>query len=74
MRRRPSRTSTASGSRRHAVALCSRWSLLPLFTFRYYLLHTRVSARERADAVPRLARRPPFYLGDFGPYLRAALT
>ena len=41
----------------------------PLFTFRYYLLHTRVSAGNVQTPFPVSRHGRRFYLGDFGPYL-----
>jgi 4-amino-4-deoxy-L-arabinose transferase-like glycosyltransferase len=41
----------------------------PLFTFRYYLLHTRVSAGNVQTPFPVSRDGRRFYLGDFGPYL-----
>jgi len=41
----------------------------PLFTFRYYLLHTRVSAGNVQTPFPVSRNGRRFYLGDFGPYL-----
>jgi 4-amino-4-deoxy-L-arabinose transferase-like glycosyltransferase len=41
----------------------------PLFTFRYYLLHTRVSVGNVQTPFPVSRNGRRFYLGDFGPYL-----
>jgi hypothetical protein len=41
----------------------------PLFTFRYYLLHTRVSVGNVQTPFPVSRHGRRFYLGDFGPYL-----
>ncbi len=42
-----------------AVAVGLTLVVAPLFTFRYYLLHARVSCRQRADAISRVAQRSP---------------
>jgi 4-amino-4-deoxy-L-arabinose transferase-like glycosyltransferase len=41
----------------------------PLFTFRYYLLHTRVSIGNVQEPFPVSRNGRRFYLGDYGPYL-----
>jgi hypothetical protein len=41
----------------------------PLFTFRYYLLHTRVSIGQVQTPFPVSRHGRRFYLGDYGPYL-----
>jgi hypothetical protein len=52
-----------------AVALGLTLVVAPLFTFRYYLLHTRVSAGNVQTPFPVSRDGRRFYLGDFGPYL-----
>ncbi len=41
----------------------------PLFTFRYYLLHARVSLGEKQTPFPVSRNGRRFYLGDYPPYL-----
>jgi 4-amino-4-deoxy-L-arabinose transferase-like glycosyltransferase len=52
-----------------AAALGLTLVVAPLFTFRYYLLHTRVSAGNVQTPFPVSRNGRRFYLGDFGPYL-----
>ena len=52
-----------------AVALGLTFVVAPLFTFRYYLLHTRVSLGNVQTPFPVSRDGRRFYLGDFGPYL-----
>ena len=52
-----------------AAALALTLVVAPLFTFRYYLLHTRVSAGNVQTPFPVSRDGRRFYLGDFGPYL-----
>ncbi len=52
-----------------AVAVALTLVVAPLFTFRYYLLHTRVSAGNVQTPFPVSRDGRRFYLGDFGPYL-----
>ena len=59
----------ASGRAGLAVALGLTLVVAPLFTFRYYLLHTRVSLGNVQTPFPVSRDGRRFYLGDFGPYL-----
>ncbi len=52
-----------------AVALVLTLVVAPLFTFRYYLLHVRVSAGNVQPPFPVSRNGRRFYLGDYGPYL-----
>jgi hypothetical protein len=52
-----------------AAVLALTLVVAPLFTFRYYLLHTRVSAGNVQTPFPVERNGRRFYLGDFGPYL-----
>ena len=52
-----------------AVVVVLTLVVAPLFTFRYYLLHTRVSAGNVQTPFPVSRDGRRFYLGDFGPYL-----
>ncbi|MEY2416344.1 MAG: hypothetical protein QOH53_1678, partial [Ilumatobacteraceae bacterium] len=52
-----------------ATAVALTFVVAPLFTFRYYLLHTRVSAGNVQTPFPVSRNGRRFYLGDFGPYL-----
>ncbi len=52
-----------------AVALGLTVVVAPLFTFRYYLLHTRVGLGNVQTPFPVSRDGRRFYLGDFGPYL-----
>ena len=52
-----------------AVVVALTLVVAPLFTFRYYLLHTRVSAGNVQTPFPVSREGRRFYLGDFGPYL-----
>ena len=52
-----------------AAAVALTLVVAPLFTFRYYLLHTRVSAGNVQTPFPVSRHGRRFYLGDFGPYL-----
>jgi Dolichyl-phosphate-mannose-protein mannosyltransferase len=51
------------------VALGLTMVVAPLFTFRYYLLHTRVSLGNVHTPFPVSRDGRRFYLGDYGPYL-----
>ncbi|MEY2583783.1 MAG: hypothetical protein QOE09_3632, partial [Ilumatobacteraceae bacterium] len=52
-----------------AAAVALTFIVAPLFTFRYYLLHTRVSVGNVQTPFPVSRHGRRFYLGDFGPYL-----
>lgn len=67
--RRPRTTQRQRVAAGAAVVICLTLVVAPLFTFRYYLLHTRVSIGNVQTPFPvdRNGRR--FYLGDVGPYL-----
>ncbi|MEP7113485.1 MAG: glycosyltransferase family 39 protein [Ilumatobacteraceae bacterium] len=52
-----------------AVAIGLTFIVAPLFTFRYYLLHTRVSAGNVQTPFPVSRDGRRFYLGDYRPYL-----
>ncbi len=52
-----------------ATAVVLTLIVAPLFTFRYYLLHTRVSVGNVQTPFPVSRHGRRFYLGDFGPYL-----
>jgi Dolichyl-phosphate-mannose-protein mannosyltransferase len=67
--RRPRTTSRQRVSAGVAVALGLTLVVAPLFTFRYYLLHTRVSAGNVQTPFPVSRDGRRFYLGDYGPYL-----
>jgi 4-amino-4-deoxy-L-arabinose transferase-like glycosyltransferase len=52
-----------------ATTVVLTFVVAPLFTFRYYLLHTRVSVGNVQTPFPVSRHGRRFYLGDFGPYL-----
>ena len=52
-----------------AAVLALTLIVAPLFTFRDYLLHTRVGAGNVQTPFPVERNGRRFYLGDFGPYL-----
>ncbi|MEP7202167.1 MAG: glycosyltransferase family 39 protein [Ilumatobacteraceae bacterium] len=67
--RRPSTTTRQRLFAGVATALALTLVVAPLFTFRYYLLHTRVSVGNVQTPFPVSRDGRRFYLGDFGPYL-----
>ncbi|MEO7371642.1 MAG: hypothetical protein ABIZ69_12300, partial [Ilumatobacteraceae bacterium] len=67
--RRPRTTQRQGVAAGAAVALVLTLVVAPLFTFRYYLLHTRVSIGNVQTPFPVSRDGRRFYLGDFGPYL-----
>jgi len=67
--RRPQSTQRQLVSAGLAVTLALTLFVAPLFTFRYYLLHTRVSLGNVQTPFPVSRDGRRFYLGDFGPYL-----
>jgi 4-amino-4-deoxy-L-arabinose transferase-like glycosyltransferase len=67
--RRPHATTRQQVSAGVAVAMLLTLVVAPLFTFRYYLLHTRVSAGNVQTPFPVSRNERRFYLGDYGPYL-----
>ncbi len=68
-RRRPRATQRQLVTAGVATAVALTFVVAPLFTFRYYLLHARVSAGNVQTAFPVSRNGRRFYLGDFGPYL-----
>jgi hypothetical protein len=67
--RRPRSTPRQQLATGVAVTLTLTLVVAPLFTFRYYLLHARVSAGNVQTPFPVSRRERRFYLGDYGPYL-----
>jgi len=67
--RRPETTRRQGVAAGLAVTLGLTLFVAPLFTFRYYLLHTRVSLGNVQTPFPVSRNGRRFYLGDFGPYL-----
>jgi 4-amino-4-deoxy-L-arabinose transferase-like glycosyltransferase len=67
--RRPRTTQRQRATAGAAVVVCLTMLVAPLFTFRYYLLHTRVSVGNMQTPFPVERHGRRFYLGDFGPYL-----
>jgi hypothetical protein len=67
--RRPRTTPRQRVATGAAVAVGLTLVVAPLFTFRYYLLHTRVSIGNVQTPFPVSRDGRRFYLGDFGPYL-----
>jgi hypothetical protein len=67
--RRPRSTSRQRVTAGVATAVALTFVVAPLFTFRYYLLHTRVSVGNVQTPFPVSRNGRRFYLGDFGPYL-----
>ncbi|MBK5332651.1 MAG: glycosyltransferase family 39 protein, partial [Ilumatobacteraceae bacterium] len=67
--RRPRSTQRQRVTAGIAAAVALTFVVAPLFTFRYYLLHTRVSAGDVQTPFPVTRNGRRFYLGDFGPYL-----
>jgi len=67
--RRPATTARQGLAAGVAVTLALTLFVAPLFTFRYYLLHTRVSLGNVQTPFPVSREGRRFYLGDFGPYL-----
>ena len=67
--RRPRSTQRQLVTAGVATAVALTFVVAPLFTFRYYLLHTRVSAGNVQTPFPVSRNGRRFYLGDFGPYL-----
>jgi 4-amino-4-deoxy-L-arabinose transferase-like glycosyltransferase len=67
--RRPRTTRRQRVAAGVAAALALTLVVAPLFTFRYYLLHTRVSIGNVQTPFPVSRDGRRFYLGDFAPYL-----
>jgi 4-amino-4-deoxy-L-arabinose transferase-like glycosyltransferase len=67
--RRPATTARQGLAAGVAATLALTLFVAPLFTFRYYLLHTRVSLGNVQTPFPVSRDGRRFYLGDFGPYL-----
>ena len=67
--RRPRSTQRQRVTAGVAAVVALTFVVAPLFTFRYYLLHTRVSAGNVQTPFPVSRNGRRFYLGDFGPYL-----
>ncbi|HVE18774.1 MAG TPA: hypothetical protein VNB52_06805, partial [Ilumatobacteraceae bacterium] len=67
--RRPRSTQRQLVTAGVATAVALTFVVAPLFTFRYYLLHTRVSVGNVQTPFPVSRNGRRFYLGDFGPYL-----
>ena len=67
--RRPRTTQRQRVAAGVAAVVALTFVVAPLFTFRYYLLHTRVSAGNVQTPFPVSRNGRRFYLGDFGPYL-----
>jgi len=67
--RRPRSTQRQRVTAGVATAVALTFIVAPLFTFRYYLLHTRVSAGNVQTPFPVSRNGRRFYLGDYGPYL-----
>lgn len=66
---RPNSTARQRVAAGAAVAIALTLVVAPLFTFRYYLLHVRVSAGNVQTPFPVSRHGRRFYLGDYGPYL-----
>ncbi|MEA3184725.1 MAG: hypothetical protein QOJ74_1202 [Ilumatobacteraceae bacterium] len=67
--RRPHSTMRQRVAAGAAAAVALTFVVAPLFTFRYYLLHVRVSAGNVQTPFPVSRDGRRFYLGDYGPYL-----
>ena len=67
--RRPRATQRQLVTAGVATAVALTFVVAPLFTFRYYLLHARVSVGNVQTPFPVSRNGRRFYLGDFGPYL-----
>ncbi len=67
--RRPRTTVRQRVAAGAAAVVALTFVVAPLFTFRYYLLHVRVSAGNVQTPFPVSRNGRRFYLGDYGPYL-----